>query len=442
MVRVRASAGTGAPSGNGQYSGKPELSGGSFGNLCSNKVTHSFPEGTISKFPKMENLSLQRISVGDREFTILGTAHISQESIQHVEQAIREEMPDRVCVELDAGRLKALTEPDRWKTLDLRSVIRQGQLSTLVANLMLSSYQKRMGLQTGVRPGQELLAAVEASNALGIPVDLADREVKITLRRAWRMTPLRRKFLLMGALIESLFDRTHVSEDQLREIRQQDTLGAMMDEFGKTFPELRQVVISERDHFLAGRIQAAQGKRVLAVVGAGHVKGITEILTGTAAPMPEAEISFVPPPSPVLKWLAYSMPVLFIGAMVAIGLLKGMGAVGDNLIYWALMTGLPAAFGALLAFGHPAVVIVAFLIAPLKPLRPFIGVGTYTALTQLWFMPPRVEEMESVSEDIVQVKLWWKNRLLRIFLCFILPSLFTLAGEIVAGWHIFKNLTH
>lgn len=390
----------------------------------------------------MEISSIHRITLGDREIVLLGTAHISQESIDQVDYAIRNEKPDRVCVELDAGRLKALTEPDRWKTLDLKAVIKQGQLSTLVANLMLSSYQKRMGLQTGVKPGQELLAAVQVAGELGIPVDLADREVKTTLRRAWRLTPWWRRLMLLATLVESLFDRTKVSEEQLREIKEQDTLSAMMDEFGKSFPELKQVVISERDHYLAGRILAAEGKKVLAVVGAGHMQGIAKLIEAGETPIHEDKLSHVPPPSPIWKWLAYSIPVLFLGVMGYLGYTKGLSAMGDNLLYWFLVTGGMGALGAALALPHPLVILVAFVMAPLKPFRPVVGTGVFTSFTQAYLMPPRVEEMERIAEDIVSIKAWWKNRMLRIFLCALLPVPFTTLGYFIAAKHIYHSLVN
>lgn len=389
----------------------------------------------------MEISNIHRIQLGDREIILLGTAHISQESISQVQESIRSERPDRVCVELDAGRLKALTEPDRWKSLDLKTIIRQGQLSTLVANLMLSSYQKRMGQQTGVRPGQELLVAVETAEELGIPFDLVDREVKTTLKRAWRLTPWYRRFTLLGTLLGSLFDRSEVTEAQLREIKQQDTLSAMMEEFGKSFPELKQVVITERDHFLAGRILAAQGKRVLAVIGAGHLAGIAKLLETGEKPQSEEVLTHIPKPSSAGKMIGWGIPLLIVGALVAIGFQKGLGAVGDSVVYWILMTGLPAAAGTALALPHPLTILTAFVMAPFTTLHPLLGVSTFTALAQALLMPPRVHEMESVGDDITKFAMWWRNRLLRIFLCFLLPGLPTTIGMVIGGIHIFKSVS-
>lgn len=389
----------------------------------------------------MEISNIHRIQLGDREIILLGTAHISQESISQVQESIRSERPDRVCVELDAGRLKALTEPDRWKSLDLKTIIRQGQLSTLVANLMLSSYQKRMGQQTGVRPGQELLVAVETAEELGIPFDLVDREVKTTLKRAWRLTPWYRRFTLLGTLLGSLFDRSEVTEAQLREIKQQDTLSAMMEEFGKSFPELKQVVITERDHFLAGRIFAAQGKRVLAVIGAGHLAGIAKLLETGEQPQSEEVLTHIPKPSSAGKIIGWGIPLIIVGGLVAIGFQKGLGAVGDSVVYWILMTGLPAAAGTALALPHPLTILTAFVMAPFTTLHPLLGVSTFTALAQALLMPPRVHEMESVGDDITKFAMWWRNRLLRIFLCFLLPGLPTTIGMVIGGIHIFKSVS-
>lgn len=388
----------------------------------------------------MEEQHLYRISLDEREIILLGTAHISSESVQQVEETIESERPDQVCVELDAGRLNALTNPNRWKNLDLKTIIRQGQLSTLLANLLLASYQKRMGAQTGVKPGAELLAAVTKANTLQLEVLLVDREVKTTLRRAWGFTPFKRKILLISSLVASLFDKSKVDEEQLREIRKKDTLGAMMDELGNTFPEIRETVIHERDHYLAGRILEAKGPKVLAVVGAGHVPGIIDIIENRKQPREKAELDTIPKASSIWRNLLWIIPVLFIASMVWIAMQQGFSAMGDNLLRWFLVTGGFGAFGAALALPHPLVVLVAFVMTPLKPFRPFVGLGVFTSLTQAYMAPPRVEEMESVTDDISKPKKWYSNRLLRIALVFLTPAPFTWLGYGIAARQIWLNL--
>lgn len=389
----------------------------------------------------MPESSILSVVAQGREYLLLGTAHVSAESVAQVEAAVREAEPDCVCVELDEKRLRALSDPEAWKRLDLVAVIRQGQFSTLLANLFLSSYQKRMGLQTGVRPGSELLAAVHVARERGIPVVLIDREIRTTLRRTWARTPWIRRIKLVVGLVEGVFEKAEeISEESLAKLREQDTLGAAMDQMGADFPEVREVLLSERDEFMVGRLREAPGRRILAVVGAGHRGGMADFLREERPVRPAAELERVPPPSPAWKILGLGIPAAVVGSMVWIGVHKGLGALGNDLLFWVLSTGLPAAFGTLCAFGHPLTVLVAFVMAPLKPFHPFLSVGAFAALAQAWLVPPRVEEMESVSEDIGHLRRWWKNRLLRIGLCFLLPGLPTTLGMVLGGWHLLRGL--
>lgn len=385
---------------------------------------------------------IRRLLLAGREIVLVGTAHISQESTDLVRRVIAEENPDTVCVELDEGRLQSLSEPNRWKSLNLKDVIRKKQLATLVVNLVLSSYQKRMGMQTGVQPGAELQTAVVEARERGMNVVLADRDVKITLKRAWACTPWYRKAKLLGGLIESVFDRSEVSEEQLREIRQQDTLSALMNEFGKTFPELKHVLISERDQFLAERIRSASGNKIVAVVGAGHLQGIQAILEAQTPVPPESELTHIPPPHAVWAWIGWGVPAIIVLSLLLTIYFKGLDVAANNALYWVLMTGGPAAFGTALALAHPLTIITAFVMAPLTTLHPLIGVGFFTALVQAYLMPPRVYEMETVAEDFWKPSRWWKNRLTRVFLAFLLPGLPTTIGSILGGWKIFSTLAN
>ena len=191
-----------------------------------------------------EKSDIYRIKKDDREIVLIGTAHISQVSKDLVRATIEAEAPDTVCVELDEGRLKSIKEPDRWKKTDLKQVIKNKQLGTLIANLVLGSYQKRMGAQTGVKPGSELKEAVDCAEGRGAELVLADRDIKITLRRTWACTPWYRKLSLLGGLFASIFDKTEVSEEDLAKIKEQDALSAMMQDFGKSFPEVKLVLIA------------------------------------------------------------------------------------------------------------------------------------------------------------------------------------------------------
>lgn len=386
-----------------------------------------------------ENADICRIRIADdKEFVLVGTAHISQESKDLVTQAIQEESPDTVCVELDEGRLKSLEDPDRWKKTDLKKIIREHQLGTLIANLVLGSYQKRMGLSTGVRPGAELYGAVLSARSAGIPIVLADRDIKVTLRRTWSCTPWYRKFSLIASLFASLFDKTEISEEELKRIRERDSLSAMMEEFGKTFPEVKSVLIDERDQYLASRIRHASGKKVLAVVGAGHVQGIRKILEENKPLPEESTLCQIKPSSPVFKILGWTITVAIIASIVGVGIHSGLEKAGEVTLNWFLYTGGGAMLGSIIAGAHPLAVLTALVVAPFTGLTPLIGVGFFVALVQAYLRPPRVAEFETVSEDIWKISRWWKNRVTRVILCFLLPGFPAIIGKIIALIGIYR----
>jgi pheromone shutdown-related protein TraB len=386
-----------------------------------------------------ENADIYRIKTSDdREIVLIGTAHISKVSKELVRETIENEKPDTICVELDEGRAKSIQDPERWKKTDLKEVIKKKQLATLIANLVLGSYQKRMGEQTGVKPGSELKEAVDLASEKEIPVVLADRDIKITLRRTWACTPWYRKFSLLGGLFTSIFDKTEISEEELAKIKEQDALNSMMQEFGKSFPEVKQVLIDERDQFLASKIRNAPGKKVVAVVGAGHVKGIASVISENKELPSEESISVIPKGAPIWKIIGWAIPIAIIASIVFVGYEAGVEKAGKLSLQWAMLTVGGAMLGTIIAGGHPLTILVALLVAPFTGLTPLIGVGFFTALTQVYMRPPRVSEMETLSDDIWQVKRWWKNRVTRVILCFLCPGIPAIIGKILAIFQIYQ----
>ncbi|GAB4338424.1 MAG: TraB/GumN family protein [Desulfobulbaceae bacterium] len=379
------------------------------------------------------------IRLPDKSVLLIGTAHISRESTELVERVIEQERPDTVCIELDEKRYDALSRKQQWEALDLKQIIRNRQLATLMVNLILASYQKKLGGKLGVMPGEELLTAARAAERLGIRKELCDRDVRTTLRRAWHATPFWKKWYLLATLITSLFDRTELDEEQLAELRKKDVLSELMREIGEIMPEAKQALIDERDIYMAERIKAAEGRNIVAVVGAGHMQGIIEAITRDNRAQLN-EIEKIPPVSPAWKVIGWSIPILIILSIVLIGVQKGAGAAGANIGYWILANGIPSAMGALLAWAHPATVASAFAAAPITSLTPVIGAGYVTAFVQVMTRPPVVREFENVGADIGTISGWWKNRLLRIFLVFILSGLGSSIGTWVGGYRIFTNL--
>lgn len=385
-----------------------------------------------------DSTDIYKIQKDNREIILVGTAHISQASKELVRETIETEAPDTVCVELDEGRLGSIKDPDRWKKTDLRQIIKNKQLGTLIANLVLGSYQKRMGDQTGVKPGAELKEAVDIAEEKGTNLVLADRDIKITLRRTWACTPWYRKLSLLGGLFGSIFDKTEVSEEELAKIKQQDALNGMMQEFGKTFPEVKQVLIDERDQYLASKIRNAEGNKIVAVVGAGHMRGIASIIEEDKELPSEESICVIPKGFPIWKIIGWLIPIAIIASIIAIGYHAGAQKAGELSLQWAMLTGGGAMLGTIIAGGHPLTILVALIAAPFTGLTPLIGVGFFTALTQVYMRPPRVEEMESLSDDIWKVRRWWKNRVTRVILCFLCPGIPAIIGKILAIFNIYK----
>lgn len=395
---------------------------------------------TDSPFPANEySNDVHVLKNDDRTIILVGTAHISQESVDLVKTVIEQEQPDCVCLELDDQRYQALSQKKKWQSLDLKIIIKNKQLSTLLVSLLMASYQKRLGGTLGVKPGAELLAAAETANQYQIPISLCDRDVRITLRRAWKSTSFLKKGYLLSSLLVSLFDKEEITEEKLAELKQKDVLSELMDEMGETLPDLKRVLIDERDVFLIEKIKTSPGKRIVAVVGAGHVAGMKKQFNSDNQDQ-ISEISKIPPVSKCFKLAGWAIPLLIIGSIVVIGMQKGASDAGANVLFWILANGIPAAIGALLAFAHPLTTIGAFASAPLTSLTPVIGAGYVTAFIQVMTRPPVVKEFESAGDDIATLKGWWKNKLLRVFLVFLLTGLGSAIGTWVGGYEIFKNL--
>lgn len=391
--------------------------------------------GPAGEYPS----EVRRIEVEGREFILVGTAHVSQSSVDLVREVIEREKPDRVCVELDPKRYEALSKKEQWEALDIKQVIRRKQFATLMVNLLLAAYQKRLGGQLGVEPGRELLEATRVAAENDIPIELCDRDVRVTLRRAIWATPLWRRFLLTAELLASIFDNPKLSEEQLQGLRQQDVLNELMAELGRALPSLKRVLIDERDAYLTEKMMRAEGRRLVSVVGAGHLQGICEALENHRQANLE-ELEVIPPVAPIWKVVGWGIPVLIVASIAWIGWTKGADAAGDNIVYWILVNGISSALGGLVAFAHPLTILTAFVAAPITSLTPVIGAGYVCVFVQALLVPPVVKEFHSLGEDIVRVRRWWQSKLLRLFLTFVLTGWGSLLGSVLGIKEIVQNL--
>lgn len=386
-----------------------------------------------------ESNDVNWVKYKEKELIIIGTAHISKQSAELVSEVIRAEKPDIVCVELDKQRFEALSNQKKWENLDLKSIIKQKQLSTLIINILLSSYQKKLGSKLGVNPGVELLEAAKVAEELNIPIELGDRDIRITLKRAWRSMSFWQKTKFMTMSLASVFDKEDITEAQLEELKDKDVLTELMSELGKAMPVLKKVLIDERDSYLAKKIKESNGSKVVAVVGAGHLKGIIAKINSDED-QDLSIIEVIPKTSPWVKIIGWGIPAIIIVSIFIIGMNKGFDEAGSNVLFWILANGIPSAIGAILAFGHPLAVLSVFFAAPLTSLTPLIGAGYVAAFVQSYFKPPVVKEIQNVSTDVNNVKMWWSNKLLRILLVFILSGLGSVLGTYVGAYKIISNL--
>ncbi|NJC88087.1 MAG: TraB/GumN family protein [Desulfuromonas sp.] len=377
--------------------------------------------------------SIRRLTLDGREIILLGTAHVSQASVDMVRSVIASELPDTVCVELDHQRHKALRNPNHWEALNLIDVIRQGQAPFLCANLILSAYQKRMGLHTGVRPGAELAAAAEEAENRDLTVKLIDREIRTTLLRAWRRAGFWKKMSLLATLLAGMFEKQTFDEEELARLRESDTLTVLLDELAQVLPTVKTILVDERDLYMANEIRHSPGLRVVAVVGAAHLPGISARLAAPSPPPEEiAELSIIPEPGKLGKMMQWIIPALVIGVFIAGFFAGDMSKLTSAAIGWILATGGLSALATALALGHPLTILSAFVAAPITTLHPAIGVGVVTGLVQAFFVSPTVKDMERVGEEIVTLRGWWRNRMTRVLLVFFLSNLGAALGVLLA----------
>ena len=397
------------------------------------------------------------VEFGGSEFKLIGTAHVSRESIEEVKTIISEEKPDMVCVELDQGRYNSITQANDWERLNLSRVFREGKGFLLIANLVLGSFQRRLGSQLGVKPGEEMKTAIETAKDLGLSYSLCDREVQITLRRAWARCGFWSKSKLLASLLASAFTREKLSAEEIENLKNHSELDGMMAELSNYLPGVKKTLIDERDRYLAAKIwdssrqkepkeqnenQGAKQK-IVAVIGAGHMQGIKTHLEKLSTGEETADVSElddIPPRSFFSKAIRYIIPAAII-ALIAVGFFRAGTEVGLSMILqWVLWNGSLAAIGAIAALGHPLAILVSFLGAPITTLTPFIGVGILSGLVQVTLHKPRVSDVQSLADDITGIKGIYRNRISRALLVFFLSSLGSSIGTFISVPVMFGHL--
>jgi pheromone shutdown-related protein TraB len=375
---------------------------------------------------------VSHVMVDDKDVYLVGTAHLSQESVQDVRTTVEQVQPQTICVELCKSRHQAITQADAWSKMDIFKVIRQKKAMFLLAQLIMSSFYRRLGEKLGIQPGAEMIEGIRLADQTKAELVLADRDIEITLKRVWGYLGFWSKLKLAMQLTVGIFMQEEIDADTIEILKQKDQLESIMGEFAGKFPEIKKRLIDERDTYLAQKIRSASGKTIVAVVGAGHVKGIVEQIQQENDLRKLMEL---PPKSIWPKIIGWGVPLLIL-ALLIYGFTKGTAHGFENVYIWILVTGGLSAVGAAMALAHPLTIISAFLAAPITTLHPLLAAGWIAGLVQAFIKKPKVSDLENLPEAIATFKGFWTNPVTRILLVVALANIGGAIGTYVAGFWI------
>jgi len=374
-------------------------------------------------------LFVETIKSGEKRIVIVGTAHVSQESVDLVRQTIEQEKPDIVGVELDFQRLQQLRQGKKWQQLDLNQIIREGKTHLFLLNVLLSNLQRQIGRDFGVRPGSEMLMAVKIAAEKKLPIALLDRDVGVTLKRALNRMGIVEKAKLGYSILGGFLGfGQKLDKKTIEQLKQKDVLNALMQQLSKEMPSVKKVLVDERDVFIANRIMQTKAKRIVAVVGAGHIEGIKKYLD---KPRDIKKLLVVEKKRSLLGLLKYIVPIAF-ALMIGYGFYTKGSAIALNLLLlWFLINGLRSAPGAALARAHPFSILAAFLAAPFTSLHPAIAAGWFAGLVELKMHSPKVADFEELP-NLDRISSFTKNRVTRILIVTAFANIGSVIGTVIA----------
>lgn len=377
-----------------------------------------------------------RLDYQGKQIILVATAHVLKQSAELIKKMIHEERPDSVCVELDEERYQSILNPKAWENTDIIQVIKSKKVGFLLANLILGSYQKRIAKDLDTVAGQEMLEGINSAKETGAQLVLADRSIQTTFTRIWRKLNIWDKAKLLFDLLVSEDDDKSLSNDDVSELLKTDVLASVTAQVREKFPKIADILISERDQYLAHMIKEAPGKTVVAVLGGAHVPGVAQEIFKT---QDIAELSKVPAKNPVSRVLGWAIPVLIIGLMLY-SLIMNVETGVRQLSSWALWTGVPAAVFTALSFGHPLSILTSLVAAPFTTLNPLIACGWITGLVEATIRKPTVQDINNIPRDIFSLKYFFKNRFLKVLLIVIMANIGSSIGSFAAGLDIIKSL--
>lgn len=390
-------------------------------------------------------MSIFRIKLGEKEIILVGTAHISRASVELVQKTIEEEKPSIIGVELDEIRLQKLMNGDQWENTNVLKLIESGQSGLVLLNLFLSNMQKRLGENVGVKPGDEMKIAVEYAQQTKTPLLLMDRSLQITMKRALANVSIWEKMKLGGSLVMGLFGGVEekLDEKKIEEMKQSDLVTKLMEDLSREYPKLKRTLVDERDSYIAHALIQTPGKKIVGIVGAGHVKGIIEHLhahtKGNAEKLiPLAELNIVPT-TKKNKWIEWGIPVVFVAVFGWLFLQGGIESSLHFLLFWFVGHGVLASIGAVLGGAHWSTAIGVFLTAWLAALHPLIAAGWVAAAMEAKRDAPNMKDFTGLSQ-LNSLQSFRKNRVTQILLITVLTNLGSMLATLAVVPYLLTTL--
>ena len=377
------------------------------------------------------------LTYNTKKITLIGTAHVSRQSAELTKEVILEKTPDTVCVELCETRLNSLKDHDRWRNMDIIKIIKEKKALLLFMNLLLALFQKKIADKFGVKPGQEMINAVEAAEKINAEIVPADREIRITLTRVWRGMGFWEKIKFTGSLIFSFGGAEDIKEEDIEKMKKADIIQTILNDVKKAHPVMGKILINERDQFLAEKIRTAPGDNIVAVVGAAHVPGIKSCLSSEEK-IDLSELNRIPPVGKLGQFIKWGIPAVIIILIISGFFMKGKAAGTEMIWIWIAANGIMAGIGALLAMAHPLTIISALLVAPLTSLNPMIAAGWVSGLMEVYARKPKVKDFEAIPQDIGSIRGFWRNNVTRILLVVVFTNLGSAIGTFTAMPLMFK----
>lgn len=381
------------------------------------------------------NSSIEVLSYQEQSIILVKTAHVSSQSVQDVKDAVERYQPQAIAVELDPQRLDTLMHPKQWETTDLISIIKKKEAFSMLVQLLLASYQKKIAKDLNMALGQEMITGVQLANEKQIALITIDRSIQTTFLRMWRFLGFWEKLKLITELLLSSFSDEEYSMEQIEQLKQSDMLQHALAQISQRYPMIKKVLIDERDQYMAAKIKSIKHQTTVVVIGAAHASGIKENLHKDHSIIALEAIPKKSFGSKLLPWLIPFGIVAIILATLSIDASVGLSQIQ----LWILINGTLSAIGTALVLAHPLTILTAFIIAPISSLSPFLAAGWFAGIVQTFMSKPTIKDMQSISEDVKSLKKILKNRILKILLVVIMANIFSSIGTLLSSIQIINR---